>query len=109
MTGLPALSERELEVLELLAQGHSDHAIAARLVLSERTVESYVAQMKRFVKHYMRPPEELGAEEIRAYLLHMTVEEKLPPPQSIKQSTRCASSTPSFSDGNGQRSFAASE
>lgn len=44
---------------------------------SERTVESYVAQMKRFAKHYMRPPEELGVEEIRAYLLHMTVEEKL--------------------------------
>ena len=44
---------------------------------SERTVESYVAQVKRFVKHYMRPAEELGPEEIRAYLLHITVEEKL--------------------------------
>ena len=44
---------------------------------SERTVESYVDQVKRFAKHYMRPPEELGAEEIRAYLLHMTVEEEL--------------------------------
>lgn len=44
---------------------------------SERTVESYVGQVKRFAKHYMRPPEELGAEEIRAYLLHITVEEKL--------------------------------
>jgi site-specific recombinase XerD len=44
---------------------------------SERTVESYVAQVKRFAKHYMRPPEELGADEIRAYLLHITVEEKL--------------------------------
>jgi site-specific recombinase XerD len=44
---------------------------------SERTVESYVAQVKRFAKYYMRPPEELGAGEIRAYLLHITVEEKL--------------------------------
>lgn len=44
---------------------------------SERTVESYVGQVRRFAKHYMRPPEELGAEEIRAYLLHITVEEKL--------------------------------
>ena len=42
VTGLPALSDRELEVLELLAQGRSDQAIAACLVLSERTVESHV-------------------------------------------------------------------
>ena len=42
MSDLPALSGRELEVLELLAQGRSDQAIAARLVLSERTVESHV-------------------------------------------------------------------
>jgi DNA-binding NarL/FixJ family response regulator len=42
MSDLPALSGRELEVLELLAQGRSDQAIATRLVLSERTVESHV-------------------------------------------------------------------
>jgi DNA-binding NarL/FixJ family response regulator len=42
MSALADLSHRELEVLELLAQGRSDQAIAARLVLSERTVESHV-------------------------------------------------------------------
>jgi DNA-binding NarL/FixJ family response regulator len=39
---LAQLSERELEVLEQVAAGRTDQAIAARLVLSERTVESHV-------------------------------------------------------------------
>jgi DNA-binding NarL/FixJ family response regulator len=42
MSGLTQLSQRELEVLEQLAAGRTDQAIAARLVLSERTVESHV-------------------------------------------------------------------
>ena len=42
MSGLARLSQRELEVLEQLAAGRTDQAIAARLVLSERTVESHV-------------------------------------------------------------------
>ena len=44
---------------------------------SERTVQSYLLQMARLVRHYRRPPEELGREEIRAYVLHMTEEEGL--------------------------------
>lgn len=59
---------RERMVEELRLRGYS-----------ERTVKSYVEQVKRFVKHYMRPAEELGPEEIRSYLLRMTVEEKLAP------------------------------
>lgn len=39
---LAALSERELSVLELMAQGLTNAAIAHRLVLSERTVEAHV-------------------------------------------------------------------
>jgi len=42
VSGLARLSQRELEVLEQLAAGRTDQAIAARLVLSERTVESHV-------------------------------------------------------------------
>ena len=36
------LSEREREVLALMAEGLSNSAIAARLVLTQRTVEGHV-------------------------------------------------------------------
>ncbi len=39
---LAALSDRELEVLQLMAQGRSNQGIIDRLVLSPRTVESHV-------------------------------------------------------------------
>ena len=37
-----ALTPRELEVLEVLAEGLSNKAIAARLFVTERTVEAHV-------------------------------------------------------------------
>lgn len=40
-----ALSEREVEVLRLLARGLSNKAIAARLVLSSRTVKNHIAHI----------------------------------------------------------------
>ncbi|WKX71298.1 response regulator transcription factor [Streptomyces sp. XD-27] len=40
---IDALTPREREVVELMAQGHSNRSIAARLVVSERAVEKYVA------------------------------------------------------------------
>jgi DNA-binding NarL/FixJ family response regulator len=42
---LDRLSERELEVLELMAQGLSNAAVAGRLVLSPRTVEAHVGHL----------------------------------------------------------------
>jgi len=42
---LARLSEREREVLALMAQGRSNRAIAARLVVDGRTVESHVASI----------------------------------------------------------------
>jgi DNA-binding NarL/FixJ family response regulator len=42
---LAALSERERDVLELMAEGLNNPAIARRLVLSERTVEGHVRHL----------------------------------------------------------------
>jgi DNA-binding NarL/FixJ family response regulator len=39
---LEELSDREREILELMAEGRSNHGISERLVLSPRTVESHV-------------------------------------------------------------------
>lgn len=53
---LAALSPREREVLALVAEGLSNKAIAARLVVTERTVEAHVTQI--FAKlHLPESPE----------------------------------------------------
>jgi DNA-binding NarL/FixJ family response regulator len=39
---LDELTDREREILGLLAEGHSNQAICSRLVISPRTVESHV-------------------------------------------------------------------
>ncbi|WP_332644222.1 response regulator transcription factor [Aeromicrobium sp.] len=44
-TYLSWLTPREREVLELLAEGHSNHAIAERLLTGERTVETHISRI----------------------------------------------------------------
>lgn len=39
----PELTEREREVLDLVAAGHGNHEVARRLVLSEKTVRNHVS------------------------------------------------------------------
>jgi DNA-binding NarL/FixJ family response regulator len=39
---LDELTEREREILSLMAEGHSNQSICGRLVISPRTVESHV-------------------------------------------------------------------
>ena len=53
---LEELSEREREVLELMAEGRSNHAIAARLVISDRAVEKHVTSI--FSKLKLPPTED---------------------------------------------------
>jgi DNA-binding NarL/FixJ family response regulator len=55
--GLGALTEREREVLSLMAEGLTNNAIARRLVLTERTVEGHV----RSVLMKLDLPESEGA------------------------------------------------
>ena len=43
--GLARLSPRERDVLALMAQGHSNAAIARQLVLTEKTVETHIANI----------------------------------------------------------------
>ncbi|MEU6357200.1 response regulator transcription factor [Streptomyces sp. NPDC047072] len=44
---VPALSEREVEVVRLLAQGHSNRAIAGALFLAEATVKTHLVRIYR--------------------------------------------------------------
>lgn len=41
----PSLTDREHEVLDLIAGGHSNQSIARRLVLSDKTVRNYVSNI----------------------------------------------------------------
>jgi DNA-binding NarL/FixJ family response regulator len=44
-TAFPELTERELEVLDLVARGHSNGDIARRLFLSDKTVRNHVSNV----------------------------------------------------------------
>ena len=44
---------------------------------SPRTSKAYLAWMTRFAQHYRRPPEQLGNEEVRAFLVALLAEGKL--------------------------------
>jgi DNA-binding NarL/FixJ family response regulator len=44
-TPLDALTEREHEILSLMAQGYSNDSICHQLVISRRTVESHVSSV----------------------------------------------------------------
>jgi len=44
-----------------------------------QTAEKYLNTARNFVAYYMRPPTELGAEDVRRFLLHLTEERKFKP------------------------------
>ncbi|MDX2239605.1 MAG: LuxR C-terminal-related transcriptional regulator [Leptolyngbyaceae cyanobacterium bins.302] len=50
----PTLSERELEILKLLTQGHRDRDIADRLIISESTVKFHINNVLKKLKAQTR-------------------------------------------------------
>ncbi|HWC14798.1 MAG TPA: response regulator [Actinomycetota bacterium] len=54
---LGTLTDREQEVLALMAEGHSNQAIAAKLVLGSKTVETHVSRI--FMKLGLEPATEI--------------------------------------------------
>ena len=68
--GLAQLTERETEVLRLMAQGMTNTGIAKRLVLSERTVEAHVRRL--LIKLDITDSEDSNR-RVLAVLLHLGV------------------------------------
>ena len=68
LTALDRLSERELEILALISDGLSNMAIAARLSVMERTIESHIARI--FTKLDLAPGAE-GNRRVLAVLLYL--------------------------------------
>jgi two-component system response regulator NreC len=62
------LTERELEVLRLIALGHTNSEIAAQLYLSVRTIESHRAHIQQKIRRSTR------AELVRYALDHKLVD-----------------------------------
>lgn len=73
---LDELSPREVDVLELMAGGLSNVAIAARLVLSTRTVETHVNNV--FLKLQLQPAEDENR-RVRAVVTYLTHRHDGPP------------------------------
>jgi site-specific recombinase XerD len=45
--------------------------------LSPRTIEAYVSRVATFARHFGRSPQELGRDDVRAYLLHLVQKKKV--------------------------------
>jgi site-specific recombinase XerD len=63
-TQISPLRQRMLDALQLRG-------------MSERTQQSYVEAVARLARHYHRSPEQLSAEDVQAYLLHLLRERHL--------------------------------
>jgi DNA-binding NarL/FixJ family response regulator len=65
---LMELTEREREVLELVAEGLSNRAIAGRLFITQRTVESHVKQIFLKLNLEVNPESHRRVLAVLAYL-----------------------------------------
>jgi DNA-binding NarL/FixJ family response regulator len=67
--GLAGLSDREREILSLMAEGLTNTGIAKRLVLSERTVEAHV---RHVLLKLSIPQSEDGHRRVLAVIAHLS-------------------------------------
>jgi DNA-binding NarL/FixJ family response regulator len=65
---LTRLSDREREVLELMAQGLSNRAVAGRLVIDVKTVETHIARIMTKLDLYQTPDEHRRVLAVLAWL-----------------------------------------
>jgi integrase/recombinase XerD len=47
--------------------------------LSARTTRTYVGVVERFAKYFQKPPQQLGPQQVREYLLHLIRDQAAPP------------------------------
>jgi DNA-binding NarL/FixJ family response regulator len=71
--GLGKLSARERDVLGLAAEGHSNAAVAARLVITERTVETHIRSVFQKLDIHESPLSHRRVLAVLAYLRSGTV------------------------------------
>ena len=67
---LDRLTERESEILELVAQGNSNHAVATQLSLSARAVEKHITSI--LTKLDLPPDDGAVHRRVRAVLLYLS-------------------------------------
>jgi DNA-binding NarL/FixJ family response regulator len=67
-TPLDSLTPRELEVLQLMAQGHDNATISAKLVITERAVSKHIGNV--FLKLRL-PPADIGHRRVLAVLAYL--------------------------------------
>ena len=69
--GLATLTPREVEVLELMANGASNASIAGTLTLSERAVEKHISSV--FSKLHLTEDADVNR-RVRAVLIHLAAQ-----------------------------------